>query len=287
MYLGSQRGIESFSKAIIPTMRLLSSNTHCNLPKLLQRYEYLVHLICIHLKLKDALQIPSTLSFDEAASIPSGAGAAFDGLYGDRKGSGAKQFTAPWEDGGIDFYKGKPILVFGGSSSVGQYVIQFAKLSGFSPIIATASMHNADPLKAIGATHVVDRKSDIATEVKKITSEPIDFVFDTISEGGTQDQAWEILAPGGTLILTLRPTVDKEKYTDKHLLHLFAAFHYDKPLGITFAKFLPKLLEEGLIKPNRVEVLPGGLSSVEAGLKRLQENKVSGYKLIVHPSDTP
>lgn len=48
--------------------------------------------------------------------------------------------------------------------------------------------------------------------------------------------------------MTLRPTVDREKYNDKHLLHLFAAFHYDKPLGITFAKFLPKLFEEGLIK---------------------------------------
>lgn len=109
-------------------------------------------------------------------------------------------------------------------------------------------MYNADLLKAIGATHIVDRKSDAIAEVKKITSEPIDFVLDSISEGGTQEQAWEILAPGGTLVLTLRPTVDKEKYNDKHLLHLFAAFHYDKPLGITFAKFLPKLFEEGLIK---------------------------------------
>lgn len=66
-------------------------------------------------------QIPLNISADEAASITSGAGTAIDALYGDRRGSGAKQLTAPWEEGGADLYKGKPILILGGSSSVGQY----------------------------------------------------------------------------------------------------------------------------------------------------------------------
>ena len=36
-------------------------------------------------------------------------------------------------------------------------VIQLSKLSGFNPIITTASLHNTDALKEIGATHVLDR----------------------------------------------------------------------------------------------------------------------------------
>ena len=35
--------------------------------------------------------------------------------------------------------------------------IQLAKLSGFSPIIVTASLHHAEHLEALGATHVIDR----------------------------------------------------------------------------------------------------------------------------------
>jgi hypothetical protein len=33
-------------------------------------------------------------------------------------------------------------------------------------------------------------------------------------------------------------------------------------------------------------VLPGGLIGVIEGLKRLEENKVSGVKLVVHPEET-
>ena len=36
-------------------------------------------------------------------------------------------------------------------------MIQFAKLSGFSPIITTASPRHTARLQALGATHVVDR----------------------------------------------------------------------------------------------------------------------------------
>lgn len=251
-------------------MKLPSSNTHYNLPKSLQRYS--CHVLCLCTgSSRITFQIPLNISADEAASITSGAGTAIDGLYGDRRGSGAKQLTAPWEEGGAELYKGKPILILGGSSSVGQYgqdivallsyklnwqfiykAIQFAKLSGFSPIITTASLHNADLLKAFGATHVVDRKSVVVAEVRSITREPIDFIFDAISEGGTQEQALEILASGGTLALVLRPTVDVQKHSDKHIAYVSAHFRVFKALGIAFTKFLPKLLEEGSIKVRHV-----------------------------------
>ena len=61
------------------------------------------------------------ISFDEAASLPICAATAAVGLYSDRKDSGAKQYTVPWEDGGANIYKGKAIVILGGASSVGQY----------------------------------------------------------------------------------------------------------------------------------------------------------------------
>ena len=41
-----------------------------------------------------------------------------------------------------------------------------------------------------------------------------------------------------------------------------------------------------VFKPNRVEVLPNGLESIGSALQRLQDNKVSGVKLIARPLET-
>lgn len=109
-------------------------------------------------------------------------------------------------------------------------------------------MSNSDLVKSLGATHVIDRSADVAAEVKKITSSPIDFVFDAISVGGTQELGWEILAPGGTLAVTLPPTVDKKKYGDKHTVHIISVVKLHKNLAEAYSKSLPKLLEEGVLK---------------------------------------
>lgn len=49
-----------------------------------------------------------------------------------------------------------------------------------------------------------------------------------------------------------------------------------------------EVVREGEVKPNRVEVLEGGLARIdsERGLKRLAEGKVSGVKLVVRIEET-
>lgn len=59
---------------------------------------------------------------DQAAAIPLVLNTAALGLYcgpsGERSGAG---LTPPWEEGGRGKYTGQPCLVFGGTSSVGQF----------------------------------------------------------------------------------------------------------------------------------------------------------------------
>jgi len=63
-------------------------------------------------------QIPSNISYDEAASIPVAIIAAYVGLYNRRPyGLG---LDAPIIPSTVGKYSGNPIVVFGGSSSVGQ-----------------------------------------------------------------------------------------------------------------------------------------------------------------------
>ena len=64
--------------------------------------------------------MPSNISFDEAASVPLGLATAAVGLYADRP-TGVQKYKPAWEEGGEGLYRGKPIVVFGGSTSVGQY----------------------------------------------------------------------------------------------------------------------------------------------------------------------
>lgn len=90
-------------------------------------------------------------------------------------------------------------------------VIQLARLSGFSPIITTASLHNESLLKSLGATHVVDRSAPLADAIKAATSQPIMYVYDAISVAETENIGWEVLAPGGTLLLVSTLVLDSEK----------------------------------------------------------------------------
>ncbi|KAH9939852.1 GroES-like protein [Amylocystis lapponica] len=236
-------------------------------------------------------KIPSQLSFDQAASIPLGLATAALGLYHISPAASAA-LSPPWEASGRGKYAGKPFAVFGGSSSVGQYVIQLAKLSGFSPIIATASLHNTPLLTSLGATHVLDRNLSadaLRAEAAKITSAPIQTVYDAIGDADTQLTAYSLLAPGGTLVIVQGDAIPAEKKSaDKLVKNVFGNVNVpaNRAVGVGLYSKLTTLLDEGDLKPNVVEVLPDGLGGIAGGLKRLQKGQVSGKKLIARPQET-
>ncbi|KAI6131565.1 chaperonin 10-like protein [Pisolithus croceorrhizus] len=233
-------------------------------------------------------KLPSNITFDEAASIPVGVATAAIPLYSlPPTGTSLK---APW-DGGRGQYAGQPALIFGGACCVGQYAIQFARISGFYPIIVTASLHSMALVTSLGATHVVDRKqlsSQIAVEVAKITSAPIRLVFDAVGVESTQEVGYEILADDGNMITAGRLQIKEKEGSRKVVVSPFVSLQVpvNRAFGVEFVKHLPQLIERGEIRPNRVEVLPGGLDGVESGIKRLRDNLVSGMKLVVRPGET-
>ncbi|KAG1766944.1 chaperonin 10-like protein [Suillus occidentalis] len=217
-------------------------------------------------------KIPDNISFDQAASVQRPEGLAH---------------LVPWLEGGNWQVCRRPILIMGGTSTLGQYAIQLARLSGFSPIIATASSHNTELLSSLGATHVLDRKLSTTTledAIANITSTPIMLAFDAISLPDTQQTAHDIVATGGTIITVTAPQVES-KHDDKVVQQVFGTFHLpsNHELGKRFMPVLTQWLAEGIIKPTAVEVIPGGLNDVSSGLQRLKDNLVSGKKLVVHP----
>ncbi|KAG6901425.1 hypothetical protein C0995_012136 [Termitomyces sp. Mi166 len=228
----------------------------------------------------------------KASTIPVAGAAAVAGFYlPSPHGAG---LTAPFDASGRGKYAGKPAVILGGATSVGQFAIQFAKLSGFSPILTTASVKHESFLKSLGATHVLDRNlptAELDAEVCKITTKPIEFVYDAVSLPDTQATGYSILANGGTLVLVLPSAITAVDGKNVHTCLGIWTFPHTKDLGEQFYASLTKMLETGDIKvsrfnPNRVEVVPGGLGGIVGALERLKLDHVSGVKLVIHPQET-
>jgi len=236
-----------------------------------------------------AAKIPPNLSFDQAASIWVAFNPFAVATYAQYPEGMA--LTPPFETGGFGKYTDQPIVIFGGASSLGQQAIQLAKLSGFSPIITTASLRNQHLLHSLGATHVLDRRLSDAALIKRVralVTVPLTYIFDAVSVKATQQAAYALLAPRGTLVVVEEPQVGgDDDGSEKEVFMVIGSFHPlpNRALGAKFAIAMTRWLEEGKIKPNHVEVSPGGLNGVVPGLKRLAAG-LSATRLVVRPPET-
>ena len=131
--------------------------------------------------------------------------------------------------------------------------IQLAKLSGFSPIITTASLKHAEDLRSLGATHIIDRNisgAALASEINNITyNAPIKYAIDSISLADTQQTAYDLLAPGGKLVVFLSVQI---KTTEEKSVLSVSGFIRHPPnvelLKTLYHDHLERLLKEGAIK---------------------------------------
>ncbi len=115
----------------------------------------------------------------------------------------------------------------------------------------------------LGATHVLAREtvplSSLVSEVKKITSAPVKLAYDSVSEADTQAAAYDVLAPGGQIVLLWPFVVDESKHSnDKEVILVFGNVHppAQRALGVGLYKNLTELLRTGAIKVRNIMILP-------------------------------
>ncbi|VDB95722.1 unnamed protein product [Peniophora sp. CBMAI 1063] len=242
-------------------------------------------------------RVPGNISIEEATTIPSAYATAVCPLYNTLSAEHALGLTPPWDEGGRGKYAGQAALVIGGSGSVGQLTLQMLKLSGFSPIITTASSSNEAYCKSAGATHVIDYHTTSYDALPDKVAEllngaPLALAVDAISVPESQKASWSAIAPGAKLVLVLPSVLEvelgkPEKESGKTVVMAHAVWKSEENLKIAAraCRELPGLVESGDVKPNHVEVLPGGLKGINPGVDRLEAKKVSGAKLVVHPQE--
>jgi len=211
-----------------------------------------------------AIQIPDTLTFEEAAAAP-------------------LVFLTAWHMlvGRAHLQLGEDVLVLAASSGVGQAAIQIAKLHHCRVIATAGGEAKLAKAKELGADHVIDHyNQDISAEVKKFTGKRgVDVVFEHVG-AATWPKSLESLAPAGRLV-TCGNTTGWDVKLDLRFLFskqwsLLGSFM--GTLGDLHAVL--KFVFRKEMKPVIDKVYP--LSEIRAAHERL-ENKEQFGKVLVTP----
>lgn len=195
------------------------------------------------------------------------------------------------------------LLVWAGSTSVGQYAIQLAKAAGCF-VITTASPARHDYLKSLGADLCFDyRDEDVISKIKAGVNGDIPYAIDCLSEQGSTGKTCATLSGSNPQIATILPGVEGEvpSHVKQRPVMMYTIFgvkrsvfgqEYDvRPQDKAFAENFYKLLTclflpRGCLKPNRAKIIPGGLNAVHEGFKLMMDNKIAAEKLVYAIAET-
>ncbi|OJJ67242.1 hypothetical protein ASPBRDRAFT_136293, partial [Aspergillus brasiliensis CBS 101740] len=223
--------------------------------------------------------VPDSLTFETAVVLPLAISTAAAGLY-------AKEIL------GLPLPTIKPsmtektILVWGGSSSVGTAAIQLAVASGIQ-VITTASTHNVEFVKSLGAVAAVDHRSptvvaDIATALR--TTNFVG-VYDAIS---TPETAKAISAIFDELdvalpVASVHPVERlSERFAPKFAMTFDIAWGPNEYIGKhVWQEYLPRALKSGSVQAKPDPYVVGSrLEDIQQALS-LQKEGVSAKKIVV------
>ena len=152
--------------------------------------------------------IPVGVTMQEAVTLPNNFVTAYHTTISDLG------LSLPWPKP-ADFtphHAEDPILVWGGSSSVGQYELQILKYFGYRNLLTTASPKHHELLKSYGATQVFDYNDpDVTKSILASSSgsaEPtIPFIFDCIGSQNGSVRPLARIAQAGAKVAILLPVI--------------------------------------------------------------------------------
>lgn len=182
--------------------------------------------------------IPQTINFNEAASLPACARMAWSGMI-------EKAKVQP----------GQRVLVHGAAGGIGSLALQFAKAYG-AYVIGTASAHNADFLKELGADEVIDYNTQ---KFEDVVSD-MDVVFNATPTTSVDEalrlRSVPVLKEGGIFVCThgVWPNEEfKELLARKHATVAMAGVDINHYHCLTE---VAKLIDAGKVKPIISKVYP-------------------------------
>ena len=94
---------------------------------------------------------------------------------------------------------GQRALVYGASGGVGTALLQLGRVAGLEMYGTCSSSRGASAVSGLGATPIDYKQQDVVTEIRRLTQEGVDVVFDPIS-GEHLWHSRQALRPGGKVV---------------------------------------------------------------------------------------
>ncbi|KZO97064.1 NAD(P)-binding protein [Calocera viscosa TUFC12733] len=237
-------------------------------------------------KVSGTVHLPSTLSLDDAATLPLAYFTAAVGVYTllgvplplDEAGKVAPVVAGEW------------FLVWGANSPAGAAAVQLAKAAGFQ-VIATSNQENFAYVKSLGTDVILDYDDlDVVDKIQAIAS--LSLAFDAISQPSTSAACIAVLSSAGAAgkLAVVRPLsgTAPDNVAVQHVLARdadpFSPGHEHELEGLT--RLWQALVSEGRLRPYPVHAMPLGLNSVDKGIELQKREQVRAQTLVYHPQFT-
>jgi NADPH:quinone reductase-like Zn-dependent oxidoreductase len=179
------------------------------------------------------VQMPSNLSFAQAAALPLVALTAWQALFDV-----------------ADLKKGQTCLILAGAGGVGSVAIPLARWAG-ATVGTTARSANDAYVRKLGANFVIDHsKENVWEALKKRYPKGVDFVFDCVGGDALRD-CYQMVKKGGHLVsIVAAPDRKKADSCGIHASHVFV-----RPNGEELTK-IKDLIEKHQLPLPQIEEMP-------------------------------
>jgi NADPH:quinone reductase-like Zn-dependent oxidoreductase len=206
---------------------------------------------------------PKNISFEEAASVPTAAITALQGLR--------------------DFGKiqaGQKVLINGASGGVGTFAVQIAKAFS-AEVTAVCSTKNMEIAKSLGADHVIDYTKENFT----LSNKKYDLILD-VSGTHSWSEYKRVLNPNANFVIVGAPKSNSPIGPLAHVIKIkIGSWRASQKVSFFIAKFnkedmnlLKELLESGKIKPFVEKTYP--FEKIADAMRRFGQGHVQG-KIVV------
>ncbi|KAL3421743.1 hypothetical protein PVAG01_05899 [Phlyctema vagabunda] len=235
---------------------------------------------------KICFKVPEQVSPDDAVTVPLAAATAWLALFSSRCLNISRKDSIA-----------SPVLIWGGSSSVGQYAIQLARIFSI-PVVTVCSPGHFDRCKSLGASYTFDYKDENVVQDIRAAVPDLQHVFDCIGQGSSSTQSSQAITGNGGALCTVRPGKTATEGVGKTVrisdVFVWTAFlkdyrlpsleylasEEDHKLATELFSKIPAWLIDGTLVTNTAKVVPGGLESVSEGFRMHRAGEISGVKLV-------
>lgn len=224
--------------------------------------------------------IPDNITFEQASVIPLTYTTAAAGLY-QKSHLGLPHPTLDPKP------TGQTLLIWGGATGVGACAIQMARSSGYE-VFATASPHNFDFVKNLGAAQVFDYKdANVVNDIiKAFDGKTCAGAYVAIQGGDALEKGIEIVGnvsgESKAVACVLASIKDEVRGNNVRVNGIFATTIGQNEVGkAVFNDYLGKALASGKFVPAPpAEVVGKGLESIQDAMGILSKG-VSAKKIVV------